>query len=331
MTFDKDSSSRLAQSCQELVQAMRKLAQAYLYEARFDEALGLLDSDVVRQIEAELTPVDQVRIQVQRASMLRYKGLTDNDHDCYDATLEILLEAEEAARGLDDKGLLADVVDLIGMTLYSKELWLTTLDEPLRYFEEGLRLRKEIGDRRGVAESVFHVGLVYQNKEEADDQDSQKAFECFQESYRLAEQGAFMREKAHTARHLAYMHRRKGETDKVLTYHKEFLAVNAEIGFKPYLPTAYFMVGEVYLTNDELDQAMACFQKARVVAEETSAGRYLAEALFGIGAVNEKQGKKQAALDAYQDALTLAEQTNFKRVADLARIKIENLSEPSKR
>lgn len=327
MTYDNgDSHSKLAQYCKELVHAICQVAEAYLYEARLDDALDLLDSDILKLVEGELEPADRLQIQVQQASVLRYKGLPNNDYGCYDAALEILFEAEKTARSLNDKGLLADIVDLIGSVLYAKELWRTALEGPLSYFEEGLRLRREIGDRRGIAESVFNVGLVYQNRVGTDDDDLQKAFERFQEAYRLAEQGAHIREQAHAARHLAYVYGRRGEAGKALTYHKEFLAVNEEIGFKPFLPPAYIMVGVGYLMNDELDEALACFRKAHVIAEEAGFKRYLAEALFGIGVVREAREERQEALGHYQEALTLAEQTNFKRVVDLARTRIENLS-----
>jgi hypothetical protein len=61
-----------------------------------------------------------------------------------------------------DKTLLADAVDLTGLALHSKEPDLdSSLARRLRYFEQALELRQAIHDVRGIAESHFHIGLVY--------------------------------------------------------------------------------------------------------------------------------------------------------------------------
>jgi tetratricopeptide (TPR) repeat protein len=327
MAHDDDTiRSTLAQHYKELVRAMCKVAEAYLYEARLDDALCLLDSDVLKLVERELEPEDRIRIQVQHAETLRYKGLPDNDYGCYDAALEILSEAEKTARPLSDKRLLADVVNLTGLVLYMKELWTSTLETPLRYFEEALALRRETNDQRGIAESILSVGYVYQNRTGANDEDLQKAFECFQEAYRLAEKGNYLQERAAAARHMAYVYARKGEPAKALLYDQEFLTINEEIGFKPHLLPAYISVGFAYLMHDELDKAIECFQSARALAEKTGFRRYQAESLFGVGAVKEAKHETQTALSYYQEALRLAEQIGFKKVIEVATAKIESLS-----
>jgi tetratricopeptide (TPR) repeat protein len=307
-----------------LVDVVCAISEAYLREVRLDDAIRLLSSDVLELIQKELTPQDQVRIHLQHARILRHKCRLDNKG--YDAALAILFEAEKIAGRLNDQRALADVVDLIGQTIYLKELWGSTLETPLEYFNQGLALRQEINDERGIAESLLHIGWVYQHRTDADDDDRQKAFELFQQAYSLAEKGDHKLIKAEAARHMADMYRRRGEPDKTLSYHMEFVTISEEIGFKIYLPPGYVMVGISHLVKGELDKALEYCEKARALAEEIGAQQTLAESLFGIGAVKEAENDTDTALRYYRKALATAQAVNFRLVVDLATEKIQRLS-----
>jgi tetratricopeptide (TPR) repeat protein len=301
------------------------ISEIYLYEARLDDALRLLSSDLLEIVQEELMPQDRVRLQFQRARIMRHRCRLNNRG--YDAVLEVLSEAEETARSLNNKCLLADIVDLVGEVIYFKELWHTTLETPREYFEQALALRKEMDDKKGIAASLLHIGFVYQHKTDAGEEDARKAFDCFQKAYRLAEEGNYPLERAEAARHMAAMYGRKGETGKALSHHLEFVAISEEVGFKLFLPPGYVMVGISYLAQGELEEALAYCTRAHTLAQEMGADWSLAESLFGIGAVKEAQNETEAALSYYRQALTVAQSVSFKLVAELATRKIGELSD----
>ncbi|MCP4674291.1 MAG: hypothetical protein GY854_01990, partial [Deltaproteobacteria bacterium] len=138
-TLPQDHTDKLARHYRVLVDAMCEISQAYLYHARLGDALELLNPDVLELVGKDLSPEDKVRLQVQRAKILRYKGYCDYDNDLYDAALDVLFEAEKSVR---EQALLADVVDLIGLTLHSKESRSdATLEMRLGYLTRGLALR----------------------------------------------------------------------------------------------------------------------------------------------------------------------------------------------
>jgi tetratricopeptide (TPR) repeat protein len=327
MSSDTNMHTTLVQQYEVLVQAMCTISEAYLYEARFDDALRLLNPDILKLGEGELAAKDRIRFCIQRARILRYKGQPNNDHSYYDAALEMLSKADEIAKTLGDKSLQADVTDLIGEVIYCKELWQSTLETPLEHFERGLALRKQAGDKDGIAESLLHIGWVYQHKTDAGDEDTQKAFACFQEAYNLAVERDHKLIQAEAARHLAAMHSREGNLDQALSGHLEFTTISEEAGFKPYLPPGYVMVGIHYLAQGKLDKAMEYCERAYALAKEMGAKWSLAEALFGIGAVKEAQNDESTARRYYQEALAAAQSMNFILVSKLATKKIESLSD----
>jgi len=76
-----------------------------------------------------------------------------------------MLDVISVVENLGDKTMLANTIDLTDSLLQSKEGSLdSSFETRLGYFERALRIRKEIGDKRGIAESYFHIGLAYQNK-----------------------------------------------------------------------------------------------------------------------------------------------------------------------
>jgi tetratricopeptide (TPR) repeat protein len=306
-----------------------EIAQASAFSARLDDALSLLNSDAMRCVELELAPQDWVRLQVQRACILRYKGWLNNDHRTYDAALAILSEAEEIASDVADLGLQADLTDLIGVLSYLKEFGQSTLAVSLGYFERGLAMRKEAGDQRDIAASLLHLGWVYQHREGADEEDAHEAFRLFQQAYHLAEHSDDLLLRAEAARHMADVHRRRGELDEALARHLEFVTIAENTGCRLYLPPGYTMVGISYLMRGDPDQALSYCERAYALAQDMDAGVFAAEALFGIGAAVEAKGDPNAALAYYRRALAAAQATDLRLVIELATRKIKELSHDS--
>lgn len=303
---------------------MINLSEAYLYDARLDDALHLLESDIMELLAREIPLEEIVRVQVQRAKIMRFKNRLDGSSS--DATLELLFEAEKTAKLLDNKSLQADVASLIGLVRYDQELWSSTLETPLKYFEQALALRKEINDQKGVVESLFDIGTAHQNKTGRTDEDIERAFEYFEEAYDLAEEGGFIREKAHVARHLGYIYgHHKGKLDKALDYHQEFLDVNEALGFKLYLAPAHTRIGFTYYELEDFDKAVEHFEVAEIIAEETGYQQPLAEAWLGLGLVRERKDDTSTALNYYQRALSIAQPINLGPVIRIATSRIDDL------
>ena len=324
MSDIKHTQSKLTQYCINLVHAILDLSEVYLWDGRLDDALHLLESDLVEQIEKELPMKEIIQLQVQRAKTMRFKCQLDGSSN--ESTLALLHNVEERGLDLEDKSILADVVRLIGLVIYDQELWTTTLEKPQHYFEQALILRKEINNRRGVAESLLDVGTIYQNKLDRTDEDIEKAFEYYQKAYTLATECGFMREKANTARHLGYIYgNHKGDLVKSLVYHQEFLDIHEEMGSKLYLGQAHTMVGFAHYALQDQEQALKHFESAKTIAQELGSQLPLAEALFGLGLVYEGKDNASGALRYYEKAITVARLINLRPVIQAATNRIQEL------
>ena len=72
MSDIKHTQSKLTQYCINLVHAILDLSEVYLWDGRLDDALHLLESDLVEQIEKELPMKEIIQLQVQRAKTMRF-------------------------------------------------------------------------------------------------------------------------------------------------------------------------------------------------------------------------------------------------------------------
>jgi len=302
------------------------IAEIYLYEARFDDALVLLNAGVLALVERDSEATDWARLQIQRARIMRYKGYCHHDPTLYDQALTILSSVMSVAEASGDKALLADALDLTGLALQSKEPNLdSSLARRLGYFEQALELRQVSNDARGMAESHFHIGLVYQNKRTATDDDRQNALASFQKAYELAMEGGFRFEQAHAARHLAYAYDKQGERDRAYAYHKEFLETNEKLGFKPYLSPANVMVGLAHLKRGELGEAAGYFRTAYGLGSEIDSKPFLADACLMLGVTAAAQDDKKGALKRLEEALSFARPIEHTRIINVASREIAKL------
>jgi tetratricopeptide (TPR) repeat protein len=324
-------STKLAGLLHDLANQMEPITTAYLHEARFDAALNLLTDQVLDSLKDENLLEEWGRLQNRRAEILRYKGYCDYDPTQYDEAIEILQQVLSVVESLGDEALLADTVDLTGSVLQSKEGSLdASFETRLGYFERALGIRMEIQDERGIAASSFHIGLVYQNRHPASEDSIQQAFEAFERSYAAASEGGFAFEKAHAARHLAYIYDKRNEPDKAYRLHREFLETNQRIGFKPYLSPAHVMVGLAHFRRGELAEAEQHLQRAYQAASEIRSDHFLADAAMMLGVVSRAKGENDRAITHFEEALSLAEPISLSRVIHVTNREMKELSSEDK-
>ena len=238
-----------------------------------------------------------------------------------------LKEVLGVAETLGGKALLADTVDLTGAVLQSKDSSLdTSFEARLAYFQRALKIRTEIQDQRGMAESHFHIGLVYQNQPPAGEDNLHQAFVAFEKAYHLAVEGDFAFERAHAARHLAYLYDKRQEQEQAYQLHQEFLTINKTIDFKPYLAPAHTMMGLADFSFGNLVAAEQHLQSAYAVADQISSNHFRADAAMMLGVVSGAQGEYYSAKQYFDEALSLAEPLNLTRVMNVAQQELEKLS-----
>jgi hypothetical protein len=145
----------------------------YLYLGRLAEAQQLLRT-VLHLLEAqEMKPQDRLQVLLLSGEVLIVEYmLADTDPDLMFSTIG---QAKQIAEAAQDQQGIADALSLLGQAHYFAQLMSRVrsgaspdsargqgeLDEAFAYQQHALQLRETLHDTRGISESHFWVGVIY--------------------------------------------------------------------------------------------------------------------------------------------------------------------------
>jgi tetratricopeptide (TPR) repeat protein len=136
-------------------------------------------------------------------------------------------------------------------------------DQALLYQQHALELRETLHDTRGMSESSFQIGVVYERW-----QQYARAQEYYAQARQLADRYDHPFEKTEPARHVAFQALREGNLDQALARALQALALREAAGFRPYLPLDHLLLRDIYLALGDTTQAQLHAQHAQALAEE---------------------------------------------------------------
>lgn len=294
-----------------LIQSLCDISEAYLYEGKMNDSVNILNIGEQLAKSKEIARQDVMKLLLQHGKVLVMNYLLTNSG--YDAMLSMVLRAKQAVDEVQGEQGKADVLQLQGEVYYYQSLNTEAreFERALEYFQQALDRRVTLGDERGISESLFYIGLVYQN---GDTLDNEKAFDCFTRAFHIARKYGYKLEESYAARHIAsILCEREGpaESEQALTYALRSLALREEIGFKRYLPPSHGLVGEVYFRQQNLERAMFHNQRAYELAQEMNLPSFIMWGLIAIGDVYLAQHDTAQAKKHFEQAYGIAQELNL--------------------
>lgn len=266
-----------------VIEACCEIAQGYFYLGRVAEAQHLLRMMLPLIEASEARPQDRLKL------LLLYGQILTIDHflNETDAALlfEPLLQAKQIAETVQDQQGLSDALSLLGLAHYFATL-ITRVssgaspnspqgqghyDEALTYQQQALELREALHDSRGVSESHFSIGTVYERWRQRD-----LALEHYTKALQIAEHAGHLFEKSEPTRHLAWNALWKGDLEVALTYAQQALSLREAAGFRPYLPFDHLLLSDIYLKKGDTANALLHAEIASTLAREVGSSRALA-------------------------------------------------------
>jgi tetratricopeptide (TPR) repeat protein len=235
---------------------------------RLDEAIRVLDGSE----RLAVSPGDRLRVRLQRARCVYYRSsLAGAPHH---AVIEELKAIAAEAPAVGGERFLADAKDQLGLAIYARDFRATDQAEARALFEQGLSLRRAAGDRRGIAESLFHVALTWENKKDPAPDEKARSRALHAESLAIAEAGGFDTEAAYAVRHLAGHKQDAGDLDGALAGFERSLALRERTGYAIYLAPSLLAVGDVWKDKGDAAKARAYYERARAEAVRIGAARF---------------------------------------------------------
>ena len=314
------SLASIAQEYTALIQSACVLSESYYYLGRLDDAIKVLAAVMSLLAMDEVRQKDQIQLLLQYGKILIKRRYLVEQEDA--DILPTLLRARQMAELLKDEQFTANALDLIGQayfydTMSSSEM---DFDTPLAYFQQALELREEVHDKHLVSESLFYIGLIYENKDQLD-----KAQASYTEALQVAEKHGYNAEQSFPVRHLGLIYLEQGDLDKAKQYLIESLSLREAVGFKLYFPYSHIAVGNVCVAQNDLNEALTHYQKAYVLAQEMDLKVPLIMSLLSLGDLHQLQKEYPRALEYCEKAHIVASESGIQRGIAEASSRIERI------
>lgn len=254
--------------------ALCTIAAQYYHRGRFKEAQSTLDTALHLLDTQEVQPGQRVNPLLLKGAILIVEHLlTRSQAEPLFAPLQLAKQLAEAAK---DQQAFANALSLLGQAHYfttvvarlQRAVSPNTLQEQgeydaaFAYQQQALSIREAIQDQRGISESFFQIGAIY---ERWDQQDQAQAY--YRKACQIADQFDCRFEKTEPMRHMAIYAFRQGNLDQALTCASEALSLRQAAGFKPYLPLDHLLLSDIYQAKGNSAQAMLHHQQAATLAE----------------------------------------------------------------
>jgi tetratricopeptide (TPR) repeat protein len=257
------------------VVAAVELARAEWLRGRFAAAERPLDEIEASIPESVGSGADRARLTLARAELAYYRAWVVAPVG--DATIAELRAALATAEAAADEALVAEARDLLALALFGTGFRASDHSESRVLLEAALATRRRLGDRRGVAESLFHLGLTYEHPKDPSPADTARAGELYRESLAVATAGGFDYEASYPERHLAGQADDAGDLAAAIAGFERSLDLRRRAGATIVVPPALTALADALAKSGETRRARALYEEAIRVAREIGASRFAEE------------------------------------------------------
>lgn len=170
--------------------------------------------------------------------------------------------------------------------------------------EEALSTRKEIGDEKGVAETLNVLGNVRSSLG-----DSREARDFWEESLHIRRRIGDKRGAAAVLGNLAGLTAAEGYFEQAMKSYEEALAINREVGDRHNEAMMLFAVGNIWNAQDENATARSYYEQALASARELGARQLISYCLGLIGGIAFTQGDYDSARTLWEELAEISRET----------------------
>jgi tetratricopeptide (TPR) repeat protein len=257
------------------VEALCEIARSYLFLGRVGDALHVLRTSLHLIETGEGAQKDHLKLLLLSGKVLTVDHLLHRGDA--DLMFSTILQAQQIAEAAEAQQSIADALSLLGQA-YCIATTVAIVksgalpfgargqgnyEEALASQQQALFLQEALHDTRGISESHFCIGLVYQFWQLHD-----LAREHFTRAIQVAEQSGYILEQAEPNRHLTFDALFRGDLEAALTHAGRALSFREAGGFRPYQPFDHLALWDIYQKQGDIANAQFHLQQASALAEE---------------------------------------------------------------
>jgi len=193
---------------------------------------------------------------------------------------------------------------------------LNRLPDALRSFQDSLEIKRKLGLKSGIAESLSAIAQINRAMGKPD-----LALQGYTEALRLMRETGDKAGTAGAINDLGTLLYDQGNYDKALNLFKEFLRLVTELGSEQDQGLALNNIGNIYLAKGDYEDAHTYFEQALQKREKFQVDADTADTLHNLGETSSNLGLYDQALAQYLRAVELR-----RKIGDRRRAAIETYS-----
>jgi len=251
-------------------------------------------------------PLWRVRLLTRRGQLLATRAFIAREET--DQAISSLRRAVDLATRTGAELELANALTQLGFAEYTA-IYLDgggSYTGPAERFAASHALYERLGDRRGLAESGFYLGLMQERGGRVDD-----ALASYHEALEVAESCGCALEASFAHRHIAGVSAERGELDDALRHFERSLELREQIGFRVYLPFSLLSVAQVRGAQGHPELGLPDARRAETMAAELDMPRVVVLCRLTLGDLFLAVGDRAAARDALLRARDLATEIHY--------------------
>ncbi len=170
--------------------------------------------------------------------------------------------------------------------------------DALSNFQEALQIRREIGDRRGLADTLIDLGNFHEDRDDRDE-----ALKMYKEALQL--EGDLGNEglQAICLNNIGTVYSEKGQFEDSLAYYQQALQLREKSKVPQDIVEAVHNLGDTYADMGQYDKAISYFLRALDLRRSMNDARGAALESYRLGTLFVYQGRFGAAINSEQEAL----------------------------
>jgi tetratricopeptide (TPR) repeat protein/predicted Ser/Thr protein kinase len=288
--------ARIANDLDRAIDAYQRLTQSMPFDtqilfelAALHEAKGSLEQ--AREYLAKVLAADPNHLDALFAAG-RVKLQAGN----YQASLDDLNRGLSLAIQVDNREAKARILHTIGINYKL----LKKFDEALRYYEDSLAIKRELGDKGGMAATFGEMAQVYDLMGKPED-----AGENYLKGIRIEREIGNTKGLADKLLNMGTFYFARGNYDQALESTKQALQLYTELGDEKRQALCSSNIGACYVSKGQLSDALTYYQRALQLREKWKIPGEMAETFYNLADVYAQSARYDEALTHYLRALEL--------------------------
>ena len=251
----------------EVLEAALSLVESWRIQGNWQDAQTLLDG--LYPVAEKVNQDAVANVWLQKARVLSDEGIF-RGINTLEKREDSLAQAFALVESTGNESLLGNIYDAMGFSNHITYIDSDRSQEPeneLDFFERGLELRRKSGTPEQVAESLFHVGLVY----DVIRRDYDRALSYHEKAYKLAQEVGDKITASYAIRHIGFARLAAGELETAEQALRESLALREEAGFTAGIAFALAALAHLETQKGDKASALSRLHQARAILESLRA------------------------------------------------------------